>query len=571
MNNVIDISIIAKDLASSVLKGVNDNIKKTASGVKQSMAESIESFQNAVKTFGSTALLGASAGLTTLGGLALKSADDFEKAQLKYEVLLGSQEKAAERAKEIAEYAAKTPFSIKDITKGDLILQGFGIRTEKLLKTIGNAAAVSETNFGELSLILGQLSQSKDLQNIRQLAERGIVTFNELKEAGIKFAKDGSVVNSVDETYTKVVEIIEKKFRGGAEKISGTLSGQISTLLDNANIALGKFVTDTGILEGAKKLVAGLNQAFEGIDWDGVIEIFNDIKDGVINAFETITESEAFQVGKEAIKNFVNYLIENKDATVMAISAIGLTILATFVPAMVSASVAALPFIVVLGLIAVAVFTLKKAWDNNFLGIQDIWNNVWNKIKPKLDELWGVFVDRIIPALTRLWEKILPALEKAWLVLEPIIKRVLAWIGVEGSKHLDRFVDGLTAGVNFVADLLDKINEGFDTVKSFLKMLREIANLASKGVADFAKNLKIPGFAVGTNYYGGGLALVGERGPELVHLPRGSKVSTASESKQMLSGGGGDINIYNTFNNAEDPHAVAMRIAYQARNLTFNY
>jgi phage-related minor tail protein len=38
------------------------------------------------------------------------------------------------------------------------------------------------------------------------------------------------------------------------------------------------------------------------------------------------------------------------------------------------------------------------------------------------------------------------------------------------------------------------------------------------------KALGIPGFATGTNFAPGGLALVGERGPELVNLPRGSQV-----------------------------------------------
>ncbi|BEV02199.1 phage tail length tape measure family protein [Novosphingobium olei] len=37
-------------------------------------------------------------------------------------------------------------------------------------------------------------------------------------------------------------------------------------------------------------------------------------------------------------------------------------------------------------------------------------------------------------------------------------------------------------------------------------------------------NAKVPGYADGTNFHPGGLAMVGERGPELVNLPRGSKV-----------------------------------------------
>lgn len=50
----------------------------------------------------------------------------------------------------------------------------------------------------------------------------------------------------------------------------------------------------------------------------------------------------------------------------------------------------------------------------------------------------------------------------------------------------------------------------------------------------------IPGFATGTNYAPGGLAIVGERGPELVNLPRGSQVipNHAIGSPAMLSGGG---------------------------------
>jgi hypothetical protein len=41
--------------------------------------------------------------------------------------------------------------------------------------------------------------------------------------------------------------------------------------------------------------------------------------------------------------------------------------------------------------------------------------------------------------------------------------------------------------------------------------------------------------ASGTNYHLGGLALVGEEGPELVNLPRGSRVHTASDTAAMLS------------------------------------
>ncbi|WP_370286951.1 phage tail tape measure protein [Pseudooceanicola nanhaiensis] len=63
------------------------------------------------------------------------------------------------------------------------------------------------------------------------------------------------------------------------------------------------------------------------------------------------------------------------------------------------------------------------------------------------------------------------------------------------------------------------------------------------GLADRFLNLgidslfsMIPGFATGTNYAPGGLAWVGERGPELVNLPRGSQVTPSHELSDMSGG-----------------------------------
>ncbi|WP_376872390.1 hypothetical protein [Albirhodobacter sp. R86504] len=49
---------------------------------------------------------------------------------------------------------------------------------------------------------------------------------------------------------------------------------------------------------------------------------------------------------------------------------------------------------------------------------------------------------------------------------------------------------------------------------------------------------KLLGFANGTPSAPGGLALVGERGAELVNLPRGSQVIPAEKTRQMMGGGG---------------------------------
>lgn len=65
--------------------------------------------------------------------------------------------------------------------------------------------------------------------------------------------------------------------------------------------------------------------------------------------------------------------------------------------------------------------------------------------------------------------------------------------------------------------------------------------------------------AGGTSH--GGMALVGEKGPELVNLPAGSKVHSNRKSRSMVSGGGGVTNINITINARDTSDGEMRRIA----------
>ena len=56
----------------------------------------------------------------------------------------------------------------------------------------------------------------------------------------------------------------------------------------------------------------------------------------------------------------------------------------------------------------------------------------------------------------------------------------------------------------------------------------------------------VPGFAGGTDFHSGGLALVGERGPELVNLPRGAQVIPNDALRSGRAGGG--LTLHQTIN-----------------------
>lgn len=95
----------------------------------------------------------------------------------------------------------------------------------------------------------------------------------------------------------------------------------------------------------------------------------------------------------------------------------------------------------------------------------------------------------------------------------------------------------------FISDLQSITNE-IDYVIGKLKELKEAWQTASE-VETKLRLGGVPsptGNANGTNYWQGGPTIVGEYGPELVNLPRGSSVNTNAQTQRELSGSGTTVN-----------------------------
>lgn len=78
---------------------------------------------------------------------------------------------------------------------------------------------------------------------------------------------------------------------------------------------------------------------------------------------------------------------------------------------------------------------------------------------------------------------------------------------------------------------------------------------------------KIPQFADGVTNFVGGAALVGERGAELVTLPRGSNVIPANQTSQILNNSGGNKTFNFNISNAGDPMEAAFSVQNEIRRI----
>jgi len=103
-----------------------------------------------------------------------------------------------------------------------------------------------------------------------------------------------------------------------------------------------------------------------------------------------------------------------------------------------------------------------------------------------------------------------------------------------GKAFGDMAADSGKSTDEIVQDLLRQVVGAI--IKSLVTGLPFPANLiAAAGAGALASSLfnQVPRFARGTDYAPGGMAWVGERGPELVNLPRGSQVFSNHESMNM--------------------------------------
>jgi tape measure domain-containing protein len=190
--------------------------------------------------------------LAGVGLAAVKSAADLEALETSFISLTGGAEQAAAMMKNLNEFTAKTPFQIEAVAKSarQLIASGTGIEdVNEQLQFLGDIAATSGSSIDEIAAIFAKVNAKGkvELENLNQLAERGIPIFTALADAtGLPADKLGAGRVSVEEFNTVLKSFAEEGgFAAGAmERLSETAAGKFSTALDNLKLAGAELAED---------------------------------------------------------------------------------------------------------------------------------------------------------------------------------------------------------------------------------------------------------------------------------------------------------------------------------------
>jgi hypothetical protein len=127
------------------------------------------------------------------------------------------------------------------------------------------------------------------------------------------------------------------------------------------------------------------------------------------------------------------------------------------------------------------------------------------------------------------------------------------------QKALDIVTAGTQMGLGLVSAAASGAQFGPAAVAMIpiLMALTAAAGIASIAMIASKQPPAMPAFAAGVTGFGGGAAIVGEKGPEMVTMGAGSNVITNENLERLMGNTGGNINIQNMTVMANDPRSFA--------------
>tara|TARA_R100000995_G_scaffold42468_2_gene19866 strand:+ start:1137 stop:3167 length:2031 start_codon:yes stop_codon:yes gene_type:complete len=196
-------------------------------------------------------LTGAVKGFVTAAALAgaakfvFANTAELEKQTRSLQVLTGSLDTAKGIISELQDFGAVTPFTSTELIDTAKRLKAFGVETTKLVditKRLGDVAGATGADLGGITTAFGQIQAKGKLQTeeLLQLQERGVDLAGVLKKeynlTGEEFSKalqKGQISAEAAEFALKKLTNTGGMYADGAISQSDTLSGKLSTLVDN--------------------------------------------------------------------------------------------------------------------------------------------------------------------------------------------------------------------------------------------------------------------------------------------------------------------------------------------------
>lgn len=203
---------------------------------------------------------------------------EFQKTEIAFTTMLGNADQAKSLMNDMVTLAAKTPFSLQDVSSGAKQLLAFQVPANEVVDTLtrlGNIAAGLSVPLSRINLVYGQVKAKGKLMgdDLRQFTEAGIPMVAELaKKFGTTTAEISKMVSAGKIGFKDVQDVLFSMTNEGGmfynlmEKQSKSLSGQIANLGDAWDQMLNKIgEANDGILSDGIQGLTYLVQHYEDV------------------------------------------------------------------------------------------------------------------------------------------------------------------------------------------------------------------------------------------------------------------------------------------------------------------
>ncbi len=557
--------------------GIKDRVSSGIGAVKGKIAPLIKGITIPIALGGIGAVLGAVAGL----GKSIGMGSQLEQQKISMEHFIGATntEMDSSQVKNVAEQftndlranANATPFET-----GEVISAG--------ARAIAVASGDTKEAMGLVKLAEDMAAASGGTKSISDameaLADAKLGETERLKEFGFKVSKE----EFDSKGFKGVADDLGAFYGGASEKLAESGAGIFSTITGKlkstfADIGLGALeelkplLKDTvGIIDRytptfmsfGKKLASGLGVAVEGArSFAPVLKsVFSTVKPVISGIYETIVptfKEVALSVGNMAVgmapvvKNLVGVLGNTFKSVVPVLKTVAINLYSAIIPvasSVMSTLSVIIPAVVpvissvvttvsdiiasaspiisgVVTIIGETISTLAPVFSTIFDSIGEKVGTVVEFVSSRMGFVHEVF-DTVVPLVADI-------LKTSWKVISPVLDIAVGafkmlWSAVEFVFPAVR--DTIETVWSYIKPVVEGIAKGLDTVASGWEWL--VGKVTGESTKSVGTGVSVGKNALGTDNWRGGLTWVGEKGAELVDLPKGSRILPNKTSARLM-------------------------------------
>lgn len=355
-------------------------------------------------SFFTNPIVAMSAGIGVVSKLGMQA----ETTAVSFDVLVGSQAKAANMLSQINAYAKTSPYDRLGAQEAAKTMLGFGISAESVvrdLKLLGDVAGGNNQRLQQLALVFGQISAAGKLQgqDLLQLINAG---YNPLQDIAEMTGKSMSTVRdemsagkiSIDMVRQAFVRATSEggRYYGMIDRLSSQSAGKFGEMKDTAVEAMLAIynVIQSMVIPAFQLLINTLN---------AVITVFNFITRPVKWIFDLIAAGNLILISLIAfIGTWTAAVVVNtyvlKGWRIAELAHYAALLLIEKAQRLVNAAMSANPINLIIAGISALVTALVLCW-NKFAGFRAVILTVWDTVKGFAGIIKDFLVDTIASLL----------------------------------------------------------------------------------------------------------------------------------------------------------------------------